>query len=145
MIMSTSFIKTTFNTERGEFDRVAKDFSGESAVAFSENKKALERFYSKSNLTELTDIIWKNLENTDSYAIHNLDDIKKAIMGNFASSGSRDVESVIKEFLSGSVRAPIILCYNSNKNYTLVAGNTRLMVARMLRVKPKCVFIKTDW
>ena len=143
--MATNFIKTTFNTERGEFNRVAEDFSGESAVAFSENKKAIEKFYSKSGLSELTEAIWKKLENSDSYHINDIDGIKVAIKQNSESSGNRDVESVVKEFLFGSVRAPIILCYNSNKNYTLVAGNTRLMVARMLRVKPKCVFIKTDW
>ena len=143
--MAPNFRKTTYNTELGEFERVARDFSGESDVAFSENKKALGKFYSKSGLSELSEALWKKLENSDSYSIQNIDDIKKAVKGNLASSGNRDVENVVKEFMSGSVRAPIILRYNLNNNYTLVAGNTRLMVARMLRVKPKCVFIKTDW
>ena len=114
--MATKFIKIAFGDERGEFERVAKDFSGESVVALKQNTKSLMGMYSKSSLSDLTESIWKKLENTDSFRIKNVEDIKKAISGNIASSGSRNIDNVMKEFMSGSVRAPIILCYNSNKN-----------------------------
>jgi len=143
--MITKFLKVPYNSERGEFERVAKDFSGGNQKAFLENKKSLEKKYSVSRLYELRDDLWKKLENTDSYLIENMNDIKKAVRKNSASSGNRNIENVFKEFINGSVRAPIILCYDSNKKYTLVAGNTRLMVARLMKIKPKCCFIKTDW
>lgn len=148
--MSINFKKITFNDERGEFERVARDFSDKDNAAFTKNKKSLEDMYSKSSLSDLTDAIWPKLENSESFLIKSVGDIEKAIRANSSSSGSRNIGNVVMEFLSGSVRAPIILCYNSNKNYTLVAGNTRLMVARLLKIKfgipnPKCVFIKSDW
>lgn len=77
--------------------------------------------------------VWNKLENTDSNEIEFGDD--KTVM-NLAREYGRDIKSIINGMYSGArIPAPIILITDSG--YYLVAGNTRLMAAKMLGVTPK--------
>jgi hypothetical protein len=106
----------------------------------------LRAAYRNGKLQTLTDSKWRDLDNTDSWKTDTLEKIQKAIKSNARSSGKRSIENVLKEFLTGSVRAPIVLSFNNGKNMSLIAGNTRLMVARMLGIKPDVVVVDlNDW
>lgn len=136
--------KVNFSEESGEFERVAKYFS-EGPKGYKQNLSSIKEMYSKSSLENLTNSIWRNMENTDSFETDTIEKIQKAIGENTAGSGRRNIENVIKEFFSGKVRAPVVLQYDGGKLNTLIAGNTRLMVARMLDVPVKVALIKSDW
>lgn len=142
--------KVNFSEERGEFERVTSDFSPSKTdkkykKEYDENFKAIQQLYGNANLVFLTRSIWQNLENTESYNTNKIEDIQKAIRTNASSSGSRSIENVLKEYMSYSVRAPIVLSYENGASYQLIAGNTRLMVAKMLDVQVKVVLVKSDW
>jgi hypothetical protein len=140
-----SYKKTKFEDEMDEFDRVVSEFSNGTDEDWDSKYSEVKKIYAKSTKIDLSELIWQKLENTDSYRSDTLEKIQKAVKSNTASSGKRDIAAVIKEYNSNSVRAPIILSYGDGKKYTLVAGNTRLMVARMLGIKPKVVIVKMVW
>ena len=142
--MSIIWKKVPYDEERGEFERTSKQFSDDSK-ALEENKKNIRNKYSQSSVVDLQSKYWQMMENTDSWETDTISKIQSAIGSNSSSSGSRSIENVLKEFLTGSVRAPIVLQYNEGKSYYLVAGNTRMMVARMLGISVKVAMIKSDW
>ena len=100
----------------------------------------LQRLYAEASPRPLLNEVWRRLDNTDSWATKTPDDVEMAIVRNRAP---RDVSKIIDEYNTGKVRAPIILKYG--RQYTLIAGNTRLMVARVSNVIPKVVIVDTDW
>ena len=51
---------------------------------------------------------------------------------------------IIQQFVSGKVSAPIALKLENDDLY-LVAGNTRLMTCKALKVQPSIVIVNTDW
>ena len=144
---SINWKKTSFDDELSEFKRTTEEYTPEQGSArkkaIESNLQYLKQQYNKSNPIMLTDQIWKSLGNTDSWGIKNLSDVNDRILKNSKTSGMRDATSVVMEYMSGSVRAPIVL--QTGDGYILIAGNTRLMVAKALGISPKCVIIKTDW
>jgi hypothetical protein len=140
-----TYKKTKFEDEMDEFDRVVSEFSNGTDEDWDSKFSQIKKIYAKSAKVNLSPIIWQKLENTDSYDTDTIEKIQKAVKSNTASSGKRDIADVIKEYNSNSVRAPIIMSYGGGKKYTLVAGNTRLMVAKMLDINPKVVIVKMDW
>lgn len=144
---SVTWTKVRYNDERDEFNRTIAAFSkGGGPKVVKDNGEALERLYNKSTLVLLSDTMWRKLENTDSFTTETVSDIAKAIERKARRiTGKRSIEAVIKEFMTGKVRAPIVVEYDNGRKYALVAGNTRLMVARMLGIKPSVILIRTDW
>lgn len=84
--------------------------------------------FEKGKLIDLSDKIWSKLRNTESYHIKNLDKAK-----NMSSIYKRDIESILQ---ATSLPAPIVV-KDTKGQYQLVAGNTRLMVSRALKITPK--------
>jgi hypothetical protein len=78
----------------------------------------------------LTDEIWSRLENTDSYDINSE---KEAI--ELAQHYGKDYQSIMS---AESLPPAIILQYSPNKFY-LIAGNTRLMFARVKGINPQVI------
>ncbi len=93
---------------------------------------SLIRTTQQSKLVPLDEMTWRSMKNTDSYGI------KKGDMRTVNSLGGgygKDVGSILDAFQQGgTLPAPIVLVRN-NEPY-LVAGNTRLMVARAMGVQP---------
>lgn len=149
------WVKTPFSQERGEFLRVAEEFTpgvdhnnrklrrADYQLAVATNLEYLKKHYG-DNPSTLSDAIWRRLENSDSYKTTTPDKVEEAVRINRLSSGNRDVSAIIDEYNTGRIRAPIIMVYDRDR-YTLVAGNTRLMVARAGNIIPKVVFVHTDW
>lgn len=135
--MNINWTRTSFSDEKEEFLRTAKFFSD--AKQKNENFKILETNYKTAKLLPLNDRDWSKMQNTDSWDTDTLEKIQKVV-----KKVPRSVESVINEFFSGKVRSPIALRLGDGTLY-LVAGNTRLMVAKMLEVKPKLMIVETDW
>ena len=155
------YTKVPYEEEKEEFERYVKRVSKnkdkkEEADAIEKNTETIKNAYKKAKLTLLKNDMWKKLENTDSWKTTDEEKIEKAVARNERSSGRRNIEKVIEEFLSGKVRAPIVMSYNRKngvyKNHTLIGGNTRLMVARALGElspeyrQPEVVLVKLpDW
>jgi len=137
------YIKVRYEKEKGEFERYVESVSKGikekklKAALIKQNIEAIKNAYKKAKLTPLTNDIWQNLENTDSWGTTTEQKVKNAIARNKKTgSGFRNIDNVVDEFLSGKVRAPIVVAYNREngiyKKHILIGGNTRLMVARAL-------------
>lgn len=140
-----TWYKAAFRTEDGEFDRITtalvpkksntEEYNDDWNMMFSR----LKMLYEHARPVTLQKHIWNVLENTDSQTIKTLDDVFKAVHRNQSSSGPRDVSKVILE-MQGRARCPIVVRYKTN-NYVLVAGNTRLMVCKMLSITPSIILL----
>jgi hypothetical protein len=135
--LNITWVKVSFADEKEEFLRTVNEFSDSKQK--TENFKLLESKYKIAKIVSLNNRDWSKMQNTDSWETDTLDKIQKAV-----KSTPRSIESVINEFFSSKVRSPIALKLGDGSLY-LIAGNTRLMVAKMLEVKPKIVIIETDW
>lgn len=125
--MQVQYIKPDFNNEIGEFQRLGVSLT------------LLRLSYAVAPLITLTDTIWSQLENTDSWYTRTPADIQQAIQDNTTSSGPRDIKPIVAALRAGRIEAPIIL--KQEPTYTLVAGNTRLMLCRLFKLRPKVVCI----
>jgi len=97
----------------------------------------LHNMFNQGKLVPLTEDVWASLENSDSYKISK---IEEAI--EYANSYGKDWESIVEAFKTGSaLPASIIIKWKTGES-ELVAGNTRLMVARAFKVQP-IVFLIT--
>jgi hypothetical protein len=111
--------------EKEEIERtaIALDLDFDDLYSDTENGK----------LTVLTDDIWEKLDNTDSWNIESLQQAKE-----LAEEYEKNIDAIIEGFISENISmpAPIVLKY-SEEDYYLIAGNTRLMVAKAFKVRPK--------
>lgn len=94
---------------------------------FSRYPKKYWNRFEDGKLIDLDEEIWAKLENTDSYLIDSMEQARE-----FASIYKKDIENILK---ADKLPAPIIV--KIEDKYELVSGNTRLMVARALKIKPK--------
>jgi len=124
--LKVSWYKPDMSEEHEEMERTSEDLKVDLSL--------IEDGYEKATLEDLTDDMWRGMENTDSWDIGSLDDAK-----NYALEYGKDIESIIDGFKSGeSLPAPIVLIKPDGGSY-LIAGNTRLMVARAFGIVPKVV------
>lgn len=121
----TNFIYPNMEYEEDEFKRTSEELG----INYQE---LLERF-KKAKTIILTDIIWNELENTDSNNLR-MGDLEKA--KSLAKEYDRDINSIIEKINQNKgIEMPII--FNNNGKYYLIAGNTRLMAFRVLGMYPK--------
>lgn len=134
------FVMPFPENEIGEIERVAQTFGQK-----SENFQA--DFLKVAKSTEpvpLSEDIWAQLENTDSYDIQKGDwktvDYH-AVEGNPESP--RDWKSIKEEM---ETKSPIIfpMIVQVDGKFHLVSGNTRLMVARALGIIPKVLIVNME-
>lgn len=132
--------KDEFSAEQEEFERTIREFDS-SRKRFLTNLAYLKEQYKTASVIELSNEDWKAMQNTDSWETTTRKKIQLAINAN---NESRDLTRVFNQFAAGKVKAPIAIRLEDNTLY-LVAGNTRLMIARVLKVRPKIVIVNTDW
>lgn len=93
--------------------------------------------FQHARLITLNDNIWSRLDNTDSYDIEQSD---IETVTRLSSQYGKDLRSILKVFdHGGSLPAPIVL--KSQGRYYLIAGNTRLMAARVHGVIPNVLLV----
>ncbi len=118
--------------ESGEFRRVATEFNIEESV--------LEYLAQQGQLVELTDDLWNQLENTDSATLEFGDWVS---VENLANQVNRDWSTLRQKLEKGEiVEAPIIM--KTQDQYHLVSGNTRLMVAKALGIRPSVLLFEIE-
>lgn len=130
--MNVIWKRPNFYEERYEIKRTADE----------ENVKyrPLARGIMKGKLITLTDDIWMNLDNTDSWITTNLEKVLMLI-----DEYDRDIFRIIGGFFRGDIiPAPIVVKFEKDGRYYLVAGNTRLMVSRVFNIRPKIWFVSVD-
>src|SRR3989338_3329479 len=127
----------SLDDEKGEIERVAKEFAKISAAGFIERFKRIAKSCVLSKLDEET---WKILENSDSFDIAK-EDWRKVRKNSFAGGESpKDWHIILDKFKSGYLLdAPIIL--KIGEKLHLLSGNTRLMVARALGITPMVLIV----
>ena len=127
--------------EIGEIERVAQLFAPNTQEEF------IQKFISHAHSTHITlfdEDSWKILENSDSFGIsvHDWAEVAHhAVQGH--TDHPRDWKDIKEKLEKGiAVDAPIIL--KRGGVFHLVSGNTRLMVARALGIKPAVLIVTMD-
>lgn len=130
-----NFVFPDIEKELGEIERVAKLY----AKGFSERFVRIAR---ESKLSELSEEEWRVLDNTDSFDI-TLGDWE--IVKLHSTAGSQSLHPRDWQMLRSKMKrwepldAPIII--NARGQLHLVSGNTRLMVARALGIRPQVLSV----
>lgn len=123
-------------SERGEFERVAEKFEIDSSV--------LMFLARDGKMVQLTEALLSNLENTDARDIEkdNFEALDR-LLQNENSSHQRDWRDIYTKLSNGTpIDTPIVMKYRDT--YHLVSGNTRLMVARALDIKPTVLLFEVE-
>lgn len=114
--------------EIGEIVRTAKEFD----VPLDDIIGAVK----EAKLEEITDDVWSQLQNTDSYNIS----VEQAL--ELSKEYNRNISRIYKGIKNGkTLPAPIVLSINDEEFY-LIGGNTRLMACASLNKVPKVLMIK---
>lgn len=129
-----NFIKPSLEYEVGEIERTADHFN----IDREDFRKKFLKEFEGAVPEYLPSDEWNTLENSDSNDI-TLGDWESVKY--HANHIGRDWESIRNKMQNGDeIEAPIIL--NLNNQLYLIAGNTRLMVAKALGIMPKVIKIK---
>ena len=132
--------KDPFSREFHEFERMTVQYTPDKKE-LRNNLSYLQAQYNKARPVSLIDGDWRKLENTDSFETNTMEKVYEALKTN---NEPRDVDRILRQYVSGSVSCPIVMKFADNR-LVLVAGNTRLMIARVLKIKPKIILVETDW
>lgn len=132
--------KDPFSIEAHEFGRITAEYTPDKKD-LRNNLIYLQTQYNKSRPVSLIGNDWRKLGNTDSFETNTMEEVYAALKRNNAP---RDVDRILRQYVSGSVSCPIVMKFADN-SLVLVAGNTRLMIARVLKIKPKIILVETDW
>ena len=133
--------KDKVSVEAHEIERTAAKFSDNDKTLTSENFTYLKKLYSKATPTLLSNTDWSTMANTDSYSTTTVEQMQKALEDNNAP---RDIGRIFTQYASLKVSCPIAIRLEDG-TLELIAGNTRLMAAKVLGITPKIIILKTDW
>jgi hypothetical protein len=127
MFRKINLIKVAYATEKRSLEIVAKKI-GKTPVD-------MQTAYNTAKFEVLDDATWKKIKNTNSYNINNIQQIDK-----ITKSMGRSYRNIVFEMMDlKRTYAPIVI--QNKGEYTLVAGNTRLMLFKVLDVTPYVVMI----
>ena len=146
------YYKGEFRDERTEFERITREFVGNDPQAVQDQLRYLEGLFYNAQQQKLRDSTWRNLQNTSSWEVKTID----SIFRNLRRDGvRRNISRIANQFIgegmingfNARVECPIILHApeNTGNEYQLVAGNTRLSMARALNQTPEVIILETDW
>ena len=127
--------------EMGEVGRVVQEVLGvpETDPEYPKKVEELAKVLLGGEYQELSEEIWSKLENTDSYKSISFGDVQK--VKDYAAGHGRDADALLGAIAEKkSIVAPAIFYHDGR--YYLVAGNTRLMVARATGKRPMVVIAK---
>tara|TARA_B110000285_G_C15052910_1_gene577991 strand:- start:560 stop:1009 length:450 start_codon:yes stop_codon:yes gene_type:complete len=146
------YYKGEFRNEQAEFERITREFIGNDPQAVQDQLRFLNALFYNTQPRRLSNSVWKQLKNSGSWEVKTIDNIFR----NLKRDGvRRNVSRIVNQFVgegvindfNGRVECPIILHApeNTGNEYQLVAGNTRLSMARALNQTPEVVILETDW
>lgn len=121
------WVKPNIEEEEEGFQRAAKELGLDIEDM---NQKA-----SKGWTQQISKEIWSILQNTDSWTVESIEDVEK-----IAAKNNKDLEFIVSAIGKGqSLPSPIVVFLGDGIPY-LIAGNTRLMVSKMMGVTPEVFF-----
>ncbi len=126
--------------EMGEIDRVADHF-GKTPEDALRIKQALSERATQAEMLDLSEDLWRELENTDSFdvALGDYAPIRECVESQNRDYQARVISQVRSINQGATISAPIIVRYGNILH--LVSGNTRLMLARAAGQTPKVVIV----
>jgi hypothetical protein len=140
--MGPQWIRPNLQSERGEIERVIREFLSEEIT--EENIRRIVKILEGSPLSDLSDDEWSVLENTDSFQnvraghIEDAEQFTKEKNQELKPENKRDFEALLNAFRQGSsMEAPTILKHKGVLH--LMSGDTRLMISRGLNILPKVI------
>ncbi len=142
----SNWVRPDISGEMGEIQRVAQEFLGQELT--KSNIANVADVLKNGEVVELSDQEWDRLENTDSF--HSIrpgeiEDAEKIVDGlNQAldEETKRNFRKTLTGFLNGSLMAMPMILKKPSGEIHLVSGNTRLMICRALKIRPKVVIGK---
>jgi len=145
--IAPEWVSPSLENERGEIERAIGEFLSEEST--EENISRIVHMFEQASLSDLSDEEWSVLENTDSFHGVRAGHIEDAEQFNeeqnqaLKPEDQRDLKALLAAFQEGaSMEAPMILKHKGILH--LVSGNTRLMIARALNIRPKVVIGEAD-
>jgi hypothetical protein len=143
-MIKTQYIKDSFSMEMKSFIPAVQSFKKEKKD-IDESIRFLQKGYQTAKVQKLTDQEWSKMENTESWMITSVDKMIPAAKKIKSSVVNREaIGEIFIEYATQKVRAPIAIRL-ANKKLYLVAGDDRLMAARVLGFSPNIVVINTPW
>jgi hypothetical protein len=127
---NTEWLKPDVMEEKHEIDRTAEALKIDRKVL----RKIVRKIVKESDLETLDDKTWKMMKNSDSWESNTVDEANGR-----AYDYDRDIASVF-EGMGKKLPAPIVLMHDGTPY--LIAGNTRLMASRALKVRPKVLMVR---
>jgi hypothetical protein len=121
------YTKPDFEDEIHEFHRVANHFN----IDIHHIKSAYEKAKAEPLTKNITDRLENTDANDDTLTIAN----SKQRLAKYGRSASRQRYAAY-QFKNKKVETPIILHHKESNTYHLVAGNTRLMYAKLHKITP---------
>ncbi len=142
--INPEWIRPDLQEESGEIKRVIVDFLKKEPT--TENIRAVINALESAPLVDLSEEEWALLENADSHIgnvrpghIEDVEKINDIYNSALPPEDRRDLKKTLAGFMNGSkMKAPTILRNKAGRLH-LVSGNTRLMISRALRIRPKVV------
>ncbi len=135
----SNWIEPNLEKEKGELKRAARDFLGDESLT-----QELEETLIGTPPTELSESDWEALENTDSFhnvrfgSVHDAREITEEYNALLDKDSKRDFEALLDGFIEGKAMESLTIV-KKGKRLHLISGNTRLMIARALGIKPKVI------
>ncbi len=137
------WVRPDFQKEKGELERVTRDFLLREPN--TQNIRQVVEALKGSPTIEFSDTDWEQLENTDSFhnvGLGQIEEARKICNGyneELEEENKRNFDVLLEGFHQGNkMECPVIL-KNSEGKMHLVSGNTRLMIARALGIRPRVI------
>jgi hypothetical protein len=140
------WVRPNVEKEEGEIERVVHTFFPAESfeISVAKIKEAIKNLLP----IELSDEEWSTLENTDSFTnvrighIEDVESITEKYNESLSSENKRNVQSIVDGFQEGKEMEMPIIFKNETGQLHLISGNTRLMVARVLSIRPRVLIVE---
>lgn len=136
------FVRPEMAGEKDEIVRVIKEFFAD--VQPTPSLEQLIELFDNAPIVELSDADWERLENTDSFYgvqegdIEGARNITEGYNEDLPEEYHRDFDALLAAFKKGNdIECPMIIAHNNRTH--LVSGNTRLMIMRVLGMRPHVI------
>lgn len=133
------WIEPSIEEEIGEIERTSE--------ALSVDKEAILKAAENATLEELNEQDWATMINTDSKDVSwKIDEVKDWLKSRTVDGQdeTRDIDKLLSGYEMGNrIPAPIVLFRQGEPPY-LIAGNSRLLVARAKGDAPKILAVRMD-
>ncbi len=127
--------------QRGEFLRVGEKYSPQNPDEFAHDLYLKAR---EAELVDLSEQVWKDLDNTDSYDIvrEGWVRVNEHVEHTNKETGSNRDWRYLKQKIEQEQELDASIILKHDGEFHLVSGNTRLMVARALGITPKVLLVE---